>query len=138
MLGIATYSWVYGNFKQFTYAYDPDGKGCGIDYPQYPYIYFASPHVDSLWVTVCVSACPVGSDTALKCQPNSVVTGCNAANSTDDTKKVEIYDTTLSKIIFIQLLALFVYPLLPPFKALSVMPWVARLIKLLVCSIITL
>jgi hypothetical protein len=27
-------------------AYDPDGKGCGTDYPDYPYIYFASPHTD--------------------------------------------------------------------------------------------
>ncbi len=29
-----------------TTPYDPDGKGCGVDYPEYPYIYFASPHPD--------------------------------------------------------------------------------------------
>lgn len=29
-----------------TTAYDPDGKGCGTDYIDYPYIYFASPHAD--------------------------------------------------------------------------------------------
>ena len=27
-------------------AYDPDGKGCGVAYPNYPYIYFASPHAN--------------------------------------------------------------------------------------------
>lgn len=46
MLGFAIYSWTNGNFKQLTTAYDPDRKGCGIDYPTYPYIYFASPHAD--------------------------------------------------------------------------------------------
>lgn len=65
MLGFAIYSWTHGNFKQLTTAYDPDRKGCGIDYPTYPYIYFASPHADSLWVTVCVSKCPLASDSYL-------------------------------------------------------------------------
>jgi len=48
MLGFAIYSWTHGNFKQLTTAYDPDRKGCGVDYPNYPYIYFASPHADVL------------------------------------------------------------------------------------------
>lgn len=43
---ISIYAWSTGNFKKLTTAYDPDGKGCGIDYPEYPYIYFASPHTD--------------------------------------------------------------------------------------------
>lgn len=98
MLGIASYSWVKGNFKQLTTAYDPDGKGCGVDYPSYPYIYFASPHIDSLWVTVCLSACPAAGDTELKCQPNSVVTSCSPNKSNDNAKSVEIYETTPSKI----------------------------------------
>lgn len=88
MFGIAVYSWTHGNFKEFTYAYDPDGKGCGIDYKDYPYIYFASPHVDSLWVTVCVSQCPVKGDKVLKCKPNSVVKSCNPVTSSDNTKNV--------------------------------------------------
>lgn len=46
MLGFATYSWANGNFKQLTTAYDPDRKGCGVDYPNYPFIYFASPHAN--------------------------------------------------------------------------------------------
>jgi hypothetical protein len=46
MLCIGIYSWTNGNFKRLTTAYDPDGKGCGVDYPAYPYIYFASPHAD--------------------------------------------------------------------------------------------
>lgn len=84
MLGFATYSWFYGNFKNLTTAYDPDGKGCGVDYPDYPnypYLYFASPHLDSLWVTVCVSSCPVAGDKVLKCKPNSLVKSCNPETS---------------------------------------------------------
>jgi hypothetical protein len=46
MLCLGIYSWTNGNFKRLTTAYDPDGKGCGVDYPNYPYIYFASPHAD--------------------------------------------------------------------------------------------
>ncbi len=46
MLGIAIYSWTKGNFSKLTTPYDPDGKGCGVDYPDYPFIYFASPHSD--------------------------------------------------------------------------------------------
>jgi hypothetical protein len=36
------------NFGKITVPYDPDGKGCGVDngYTDYPYIYFASPHID--------------------------------------------------------------------------------------------
>jgi len=46
MLAIGVYAWTNGNFKKLTTAYDPDGKGCGVDYPNFPYIYFASPHTD--------------------------------------------------------------------------------------------
>lgn len=46
MLIIAIYSWSNRNFSTLDNGYDPDGKGCGIDYPEYPYIYFASPHPD--------------------------------------------------------------------------------------------
>ena len=46
MLGIAISSWFKGNFSTLDNGYDPDGKGCGIDYPDYPYVYFASPHPD--------------------------------------------------------------------------------------------
>jgi hypothetical protein len=35
-----------GNFGRLSIPYDADGKGCGLDYPDYPFIYFASPHVD--------------------------------------------------------------------------------------------
>ena len=40
------YAWIAGNFANLTTAYDPDGKGCGVAYPNYPYIYFASPHAN--------------------------------------------------------------------------------------------
>lgn len=46
MLGIAIHAWTSNNFSKLTTPYDPDGKGCGIDYPDYPFIYFASPHSD--------------------------------------------------------------------------------------------
>jgi hypothetical protein len=46
MLGLGIYAWTDGNFKRLTTAYDPDGKGCGLDYPNFPYIYFVSPHAD--------------------------------------------------------------------------------------------
>lgn len=39
-----TSSSIAGDFTKLTIPYDPDGKGCGKDYPDYPYIYFASPH----------------------------------------------------------------------------------------------
>jgi len=48
MLGIAIHAWTSNNFSKLTTPYDPDGKGCGIDYPDYPFIYFASPHSDVL------------------------------------------------------------------------------------------
>jgi hypothetical protein len=34
------------DFNKLTIPYDPDGKGCGKDYPTHPYIYFVSPHED--------------------------------------------------------------------------------------------
>lgn len=51
MFVVAIYAWTHsgGNFKKLRTAYDPDGKGCGVDYPNFPYIYFASPHSDVLY-----------------------------------------------------------------------------------------
>jgi hypothetical protein len=46
ILSISVYAWTAGNFQKMKTAYDSDGKGCGTDYPDYPYIYFASPHTD--------------------------------------------------------------------------------------------
>ncbi len=57
------YSWTSGNFKKLTTPYDSDGKGCGLDYPDYPYIYFASPHID---VTLSIKISPCGSQPASK------------------------------------------------------------------------
>ena len=34
-----------GNFSKLTTPYDPDGKGCGIDHPDHPFIYFAEPTI---------------------------------------------------------------------------------------------
>ena len=41
MLSVAVYAWTAGNFSRLKTPYDSDGKGCGVDYPNYPYIYFA-------------------------------------------------------------------------------------------------
>ena len=57
LLGLGIYAWTNGNFAKLRTAYDPDGKGCGVDYPQYPYIYFASPNVD---VRIMISVVIVG------------------------------------------------------------------------------
>lgn len=65
MFGIAIYSWAGNNFSKLTTPYDAEGKGCGVDYPDYPYIYFVSPEYDNLWRTVCVKNCPVGTETSL-------------------------------------------------------------------------
>lgn len=46
MLVVAIYAWSAGNFAKLKTPYDPDGKGCGVDYPNYPYIYFAAPNSD--------------------------------------------------------------------------------------------
>ena len=43
---VAIYAWSSPNFGKLTVPYDPDGKGCGVAYPSYPYIYFASPHIN--------------------------------------------------------------------------------------------
>lgn len=89
-----------GNFNRLLVPYDPDGKGCGIDYPDFPYIFFASPHHDvqkleiqSLWVTTCVSECPKGGDAMLKCMPNSVVTTCYPRTTTNNNDSIAIYTT---------------------------------------------
>lgn len=50
--------------------------------------------IESLWVTVCVSKCPVKGDAILACQPNSVVKTCSPVlDKLDNTKSVEIYDS---------------------------------------------
>ena len=46
MLSVGVYAWTNGNFTKLTTAYDLDGKGCGVDYPKFPYIYFVSPNID--------------------------------------------------------------------------------------------
>lgn len=43
MLIIGIYSWSSSSFSKLTIPYDSDGKGCGVDYPDYPLIYFVSP-----------------------------------------------------------------------------------------------
>ena len=45
MFIIGIYSWTSGNFSKLTTPYDPDGKGCGIDHPDHPFIYFAEPTI---------------------------------------------------------------------------------------------
>ena len=141
ILVIGIFSWFAGNFKKMTTAYDPDGKGCGVDYPEYPYIYFASPHRDvqfslmkSLWVTVCVKSCPKAGDSYLVCQPNSLVKTCTPKQNTDNTKSVEIYDSSVSNTYLIQPPTLLVCPPLTTSKDKSgrhldtlVAPWLHSL-----------
>jgi len=46
IIALGIYAWIAGNFANLTTAYDPNGKGCGVAYKNYPYIYFASPHTN--------------------------------------------------------------------------------------------
>lgn len=58
LFGMGILAWTQGNFDKLSTPYDPDGKGCGVDYPDYPYIYFASPHPD---VFSCLNLVSVGN-----------------------------------------------------------------------------
>lgn len=55
MFGIAIYSWAGNNFSKLTTPYDAEGKGCGVDYPDYPYIYFVSPEYDVSFYSIVES-----------------------------------------------------------------------------------
>lgn len=46
MLIAGIYSYNQVSTSKYDTPYDSDGKGCGIDYPGYSYIYFPSPQVD--------------------------------------------------------------------------------------------
>lgn len=46
MFILAICCWFTNNFSKLTTLYDAEGKGCGTDYPDYPYIYFVSPNYD--------------------------------------------------------------------------------------------
>lgn len=46
MFVLAIYCWSTNGFSKLTTPYDAEGKGCGTDYPEYPYIYFVSPNAN--------------------------------------------------------------------------------------------
>ncbi len=93
IFGFAIYGWAAGHLHDLKTPYDPDGKACGKDFPDHRFIYFASPHHDSLNVTTCVKSCPKEGDTELDCQVNSMVQTCQATNNANNLKAVEIYDS---------------------------------------------
>lgn len=76
-------------------------KACGVDYPEYPLVYFATPDSRYLYRTVCVRECPMESPaaalpSALDCQPNSEVTSCEEKASPEKPdESVLIYNTTI-------------------------------------------
>ena len=49
MMSIGIYCWASNNFSKLTTPYDAEGKGCGVDYPDYPYIYFVAPDVSVIF-----------------------------------------------------------------------------------------
>lgn len=57
--------------------------------------------IQSLYVTTCVKKCPVEKDEIIECKPNSVVKSCTPFNSADNTKAIQIYDTTPGTFLFI-------------------------------------
>jgi hypothetical protein len=62
-----TYGFHVGNRDLIGKAFDPDGnilklkldRACGVDYPDFPFIYFAYPSEKYLHRTVCVKQCPI-------------------------------------------------------------------------------
>lgn len=54
MLIIGITAWSGNNFSKLTTPYDAEGKGCGVDYPDYPYIYFVVPHADVAMLFIVV------------------------------------------------------------------------------------
>jgi hypothetical protein len=46
MLLLGLFCYARGSSLQFNTPFDPDGRGCGVDYPDYKFIYFPSPQYD--------------------------------------------------------------------------------------------
>jgi len=46
MLLAGIFCYIKGSTTQFNIPFDSDGKGCGVDYPDYKFIYFPSPQYD--------------------------------------------------------------------------------------------
>jgi hypothetical protein len=57
-IAIAITGYEKGTPSRLAAAYDPDTKACGLDYPDYPYIYFPILSPDYYNYTVCVKECP--------------------------------------------------------------------------------
>ena len=47
-----------GEPERLIAVYDSSNKSCGIDYPDYPYLYWPVPLPDQLNRTTCVESCP--------------------------------------------------------------------------------
>lgn len=82
----------FGDVANIGAAYDPDHRACGVSEEaiDYPYLYFATPIIDSsgnyLYRTVCLKECPSGVTTniyasTLECLTNSQVTSCEFKSS---------------------------------------------------------
>ena len=90
MLTIAIISYLEGNPLRLTATYDPDcniiffkipkEKACGLDYPDYPYLYFPILSEGYFNHTVCVKECPklesINKKIQLDCQTNSLIRSC--------------------------------------------------------------
>lgn len=108
-LGISGYAFAKGNPKKVLAPYDPDHRACGLDgaVKDYKYIYFTNPVKGSLWQTLCVKECPKGTETTLKCAPNSVVKTCSGTptgpekkTSSGATKKASFAETVPTTKIY--------------------------------------
>lgn len=58
MAAIAIYGFSKGAPNRLLYPYDPDGKACGLDFTDRPYIMFPVPSLQCISKSVCVSKCP--------------------------------------------------------------------------------
>ncbi|KAM3134855.1 hypothetical protein pb186bvf_013024 [Paramecium bursaria] len=101
--------------------YDPNGSACGIDYPNFPYLYWALPYGQYYNRTTCVQFCPnyttsQQAPVTLTCQTNKLVTSClsKCLQSSDLSVSNLESETNLSTFVCIfnstQMFNRFCYP----------------------------
>jgi hypothetical protein len=90
VLAVAGYSFIGSAPIRSLYPFDSDRRACGLDLPDHPYLYLASPFPD-LPNSVCVHSCPGPGDSSLDCVPNSVVDQCQPRHSPNRTLEIVLY-----------------------------------------------
>lgn len=88
MLGLAIYCFRPQKLAEMTYPTDQEGRHCTLDHSSYDYLYFTS--VTDPSKRLCVSECPTGHETRLKCWPTDKL---SCTINSDPDYEVSIYPT---------------------------------------------